>query len=110
MRYMRYALRFVLLWALIVYLGALAAVAQAQPLGQNTAKEQPQTASPAPNEVENPSAPVVIDGRPVLFVYAPIGGYTAAERAAAITQRILGIAKNRDVLFRVAPEHPGQVQ
>jgi tetratricopeptide (TPR) repeat protein len=42
---MRYTFRSVLLWALVMYLGALAVVVQGQQLGQNTAKEQPQAAS-----------------------------------------------------------------
>jgi len=44
-------------------------------------------------EVENTGAPVNIDGRPVLVVYAQIGGFTAKERAEAIQQRILSISK-----------------
>jgi len=91
---MKYTFRPLLPWAALVCLGALAAVAQGQQLSQNSAKQQPQTASSAPPEVENPSAPVVIDGRPILYLNAPIGGYTAADRAAAITQRILDLVKS----------------
>ena len=91
---MKYTFRSLLPWAVLVSLGALAAVAQGQQLSQNSAKQQPPTASSAPPEVENPSAPVVIDGRPILYLNAPIGGYTAADRAAAITGRILDLAKS----------------
>src|SRR6516165_3284367 len=48
-------------------------------------------------EVENTGAPVEIDGRPVLMVYARIGGFTAKERAEAIQQRIISLSKNRSV-------------
>jgi len=46
--------------------------------------------------VENPGAPVEVDGRPILIVYAPIGGFTPRERAAAIGQRIVSLGEHRD--------------
>ena len=49
---------------------------------------------------ENTGVPVEIDGRPILMVYAQIGGFTPQDRAAAIQQRIIALAKRRDI----APE------
>jgi len=43
----------------------------------------------------NGGEPVEIDGRPVLMVYARIGGFTAKERAEAIQHRIVSISKTR---------------
>jgi small-conductance mechanosensitive channel len=48
-------------------------------------------------EVENDGEPVEIDGRPVLLVYARIGGFTAKERAEAIQHRIVSISKARTI-------------
>ncbi len=94
---MRYRFDCVMVWGLAVHVGLLAATAQGQQLSQGAAKDQPQTTSSTPSEEESPGATVVIDGRPILSIYAPIGGYTAAERAEAIRQRILDIAIRRDV-------------
>jgi small-conductance mechanosensitive channel len=44
--------------------------------------------------VENIGASVEVDGRPILLVYARIGGFTAQERAEAIGQRIISVGKN----------------
>ena len=46
---------------------------------------------------ENPGVAVEIDGRPVLVVYAQIAGFTPEERAEAIQQRIVALAKRRDI-------------
>ena len=48
-------------------------------------------------EIENTGAQVEIDGRPVLVVYARIGGFSAQERAEAIQQRIVALGNNRTV-------------
>jgi len=48
-------------------------------------------------EVGNNGEPVEIDGRPVLMVYARIGGFTAKERAEAIQHRIVSISKTRTI-------------
>jgi small-conductance mechanosensitive channel len=47
--------------------------------------------------IENPGVAVEIDGRPVLVVYAQIAGFTSQERAEAIQQRIVALAKRRDI-------------
>ena len=47
--------------------------------------------------VENNGAPVEVDGRPILLVYSRIGGFTAQERAEAIAQRVVSLAKNKDI-------------
>jgi len=52
-----------------------------------------QTETPDP-EVET-GTPIEIDGRPILVVYARVGGFTAKERAEAIEQRIILISKDR---------------
>jgi len=48
-------------------------------------------------EVENTGASVEIDGRPILAVFAPIGGLSAKERAEKIHERILAISRNRTI-------------
>jgi small-conductance mechanosensitive channel len=69
------------------------ALALAQTRGDNP------TTSPAADSVasENPGVPVEIDGRPVLVIYAQIGGFTPQERAEAIQQRIIGLSERRDI-------------
>src|SRR5436309_2130834 len=47
--------------------------------------------------IENPGVAVEIDGRPVLVVYAQIAGFTSQERAEAIQERIVALAKRRDI-------------
>jgi small-conductance mechanosensitive channel len=46
--------------------------------------------------IENAGVPVEIDGRPVLVIYAPIGGFTPQERAEGIQRRIIALGKRRD--------------
>lgn len=55
--------------------------------------------SPPPEETEHAldsetAYPVLIDGRPIFFVRTSVGGFSAAERAAAISQRILNLARD----------------
>jgi small-conductance mechanosensitive channel len=47
--------------------------------------------------IENAGVPVEIDGRPVLIIYAPIGGFTPQERAEGIQLRIIALGKRRDI-------------
>jgi len=47
--------------------------------------------------IETPGAPVEIDGRPILLVYAPIGGFTPQERAEGIQKRIISLGDRRGV-------------
>ena len=42
-------------------------------------------------------AAVEVDGRPILLVYARIGGFTPKERAEAIGQRIISVAENKGI-------------
>ena len=59
-----------------------------------------QPRAPAENAeiaVENTGAAVEVDGRPILTVYARIGGFTPEERARAIQQRIVSVAKNGSI-------------
>jgi len=70
-------------------------------LGQATSDHAADSArdrNPVP--AESTGVPVEIDGRPILVVYAQIAGFTPQERAAAIQQRIIDLAKRRDI----APE------
>lgn len=50
--------------------------------------------------IENAGAPVEVDGRPVLVVYARIGGFTPKERAELIERRIIALARKSGI----APE------
>jgi small-conductance mechanosensitive channel len=47
--------------------------------------------------IENPGAAVEVDGRPILLIYAQVGGFTPQERAQAIGQRIVALSKARAV-------------
>ena len=42
--------------------------------------------------IENNGSPVEIDGKPILLIYAPIGGFTPQERANAIQKRIIALS------------------
>lgn len=46
---------------------------------------------------ENAGVAVEVDGRPILVVYASVGGFTPQERADAIQKRIVDISKNRSI-------------
>ena len=52
---------------------------------------------PEPTVVDNAGVPVEIDGRPILIIYAQIGGFTPQERAEAIHDRIIALARRRSV-------------
>jgi small-conductance mechanosensitive channel len=47
--------------------------------------------------IENTGVAVEVDGRPILVVYAHIGGFSPNERAAAIEQRIVSVGNNRGI-------------
>src|SRR4051794_41091821 len=47
--------------------------------------------------IENPGVAVEVDGRPVLTIYAPVGGFTPQERARAIGHRILALSNARGI-------------
>lgn len=49
--------------------------------------------------IENAGTPVEVDGRPVVVVYAQIGGFTPQQRAEAIQQRIVALGKRSDILI-----------
>ena len=76
------------LFALII---ASAAVAPAY--GEET-KNEPNNAEIV---AESMGAAVEVDGRPILIVYARIGGFSPEERARSIEQRIISLAKNKSI-------------
>jgi small-conductance mechanosensitive channel len=49
--------------------------------------------------IEVVGTPVEVDGRPILTIYAPIGGFTAHERAEAIQGRIIALCTRPNVLI-----------
>ena len=59
--------------------------------------EKPDNAEETPVTAENTGVAVEIDGRPILIVYARIGGFTPEERAEAIQQRIVSVGKNHRI-------------
>jgi hypothetical protein len=75
--------------ALILYPSLLIQTRDAK--GQNSQAEDNTLA------IENSGVPVEIDGRPILVVYAGIAGITPQERAQAIQQRIITLARRKDV-------------
>ena len=60
-----------------------------------TARES--SAVPDSVVIENNGSPVEIDGKPILLIYAPIGGFTPNERASAIQQRIIALSRNTNM-------------
>lgn len=69
-------------------------------LGQNGANGGSSAEESGVEAVEDVGVPVEIDGRPILIVYASIGGVTPQERAQAIQERIIGLARTKSI----APE------
>ena len=67
--------------------------------GSNTSTEKSAdtTANSDAVAIENPGAPVDIDGKPILTIYAPVGGFSAQERAELIQQRLVALSNQRDV-------------
>ena len=64
-----------------------------------TSSEAPHDSSAVPDSVviENAGTPVEIDGKPILLIYAPIGGFSSQDRANAIQQRIVAFSANSNV-------------
>jgi len=62
---------------------------RAHATGENAAKPQEAEAS----IIENPGVPVEVDGRPILLVYSPVGGFSPQERAEHIHDRIVSVAR-----------------
>ena len=79
---MGYPLRCVLTLALLVQDSAVVPAAQGEKLSPGPADSQ--SASPAPFEAENPGVPVVIDGRPIIYIPASLGGLNKEARADGI--------------------------
>lgn len=82
----------------------LACLPAAASAAQQPAESPDQEASSRPaghaRQAEN-AAPVEIDGRAILLLYAPIAGLSPQERAESIEQRILDVARNRAVSVEV---------
>jgi hypothetical protein len=62
---------------------------RAHATGENSAKPQEAEAS----IIENPGVPVEVDGRPILLVYSPVGGFSPQERPEHIHDRIVSVAR-----------------
>jgi len=87
--------RSALVWTLALQMGiALAAASRV------AAQEPSQTTAAATLEEEEEKStapPVLIDGRPVVYVYAAVGGFSEEARAEAIQTRLMDLAKARRV-------------
>jgi small-conductance mechanosensitive channel len=94
---MRFTFKSAIVWAVLLHSGVLVAVAEGTGPGQGTAQPQLETPAPAAVEEENISTPVVIDGHVVVHVYTAISGFSAAERAEHVRERIVRLAKNRAI-------------
>jgi len=73
------------------------ALALALPFAQSSEIDQGEASKNNEIPVENAGAAIEVDGRPVLAVYARVGGFTPAERADAIQQRIVSVGKRRSI-------------
>src|SRR5580765_5491659 len=83
---------------LVKLLGVYAlALALALPFAQSSEIDQGEASKNNEIPVENAGAAIEVDGRPVLAVYARVGGFTPAERADAIQQRIVSVGKRRSI-------------
>ena len=61
---------------------------------ETTPEQPPSSAQPSPEELEPERGEVVIDGRgPIVTVYETVAGRTPEERATAIEQRMIAIAR-----------------
>jgi small-conductance mechanosensitive channel len=67
--------------------------------GSTTSSEAARDTPAIPDSavIENTGSPVEIDGKPILFVYAQIGGFTPQDRADAIQHRIVTLSDKRNV-------------
>jgi small-conductance mechanosensitive channel len=75
---------------------------------RSIAQEAGSAAENAEIAVENTGAAVEVDGRPILVVYAHIGGFSPKERAAAIEQRIVSLGKDKNIpIESIHPENRG---
>ncbi len=60
---------------------------------QTQEPDQTQNAAAA----ENAGVAVEVDGKPILTIYASVGGFTPQERVEAIQKRIVAVGKNRTI-------------
>ena len=79
---------------LLLCVAAAAAVADTR---NSPDTEHNAPATPDAVAIENVGAPVEIDGQPVFIIYAPVGSFTARERAEAIQERIIALCNRRGV-------------
>jgi small-conductance mechanosensitive channel len=77
-------------------LGTNASLAFTNSKTSNEAAHDQATASDS-IAIENPGAPVEIDGRPIFSIYASVGSFGPQERADAIRQRIIALSGERGV-------------
>jgi small-conductance mechanosensitive channel len=68
----------------------------ASPNSTGQAARDPSAASDSV-AIENNGSPVEIDGKPILLIYAPIGGITPQDRASAIRQRIIALSSGTNI-------------
>jgi small-conductance mechanosensitive channel len=67
-------------------------------LGASSQVEEPKEEAETPAAAaENIGVAVEIDGRPILDIYARIGGFSPQERAEAIQHRIVAVGKDRSI-------------
>ena len=66
-------------------------------LGLRLAAQSPAVIGDRSEPVENPGVAVQVDGRPILYVYAQVGGITPRERAEAISKRIILLSKDTSI-------------
>jgi len=92
---MGYKLRPALILILFAQLASLPAAGQASKTSLPAPK--PAAVPTTPFEGVNSGVPVEIDGRPVVYIYASLGGMTREARAEGIRDRILQLAANRNI-------------
>ena len=66
-------------------------------IGLPLAGQSPTPGAAQTEPLESPGVAVRVDGRPIFYVYAEVGGVTLEERAEAISERILLLSKNKSI-------------
>ena len=90
-------------------LSPLPTAAQPGPLAPSMTQSQPAIGVPHATDQEGtPPGHVVIDGRPVLKVYEPVGTLNAAQRADLIGQRIITAARDGSIPLEAIRLQPRQ--
>jgi small-conductance mechanosensitive channel len=93
---------------LLLALFSVNAAAQAAPAAATTEAQPSESTQPFPAEERPAPGQVLIEGRgPILTVYETVGGRTPEQRASAIEERIIAVAKDGGAAVASVETHEG---